>query len=71
MENVWRVIGGNCRHHAPVRTRVELQVAHDAVAEPVPKNRQSAVCCRRTISKNGGDFDGDHVGGDSDWKLGG
>jgi hypothetical protein len=51
---------------------VELpQVADAAGAEPVPRSRQSAVYYPRTISKNGEDFGGVHIGGDSDWKLSG
>lgn len=60
---------GNHKHHAPVRTRAEL-LGTDA-AGPVPKSHQSAVYYRETISKNGEDFGGGHVGGGGcDWALG-
>lgn len=41
-------------------------------AEPVPRNRQSAVYYRETINKNGKEFGDGRVGdGGSDWALGG
>ena len=38
-----------------------MQTGMSAEADHVPESRQSAVC-RRTISKNGENFGGDHVG---------
>lgn len=50
------------RRRAPVQTKGEGLRAEVAVhVEPVSKSRQSAVCCQRTISKNGEDFCDDHV----------
>lgn len=67
----WNVKCGNHKHHAPVRTMAEQPDETDA-AEPVPRNRQSAVYYRETINKNGKEFGDGRVGdGWSDWALGG